>query len=120
MRQVTVLLDLQGVLGGVVGALLADAYGPGAVRKVPPGVPLDEAVAGAGVLITSFGGEAEPACVPPSLLRLLLDHPHLRVLVVEGDGRTGSLWQLRPRRIALGELSPHQLIQAVGEHPPER
>ncbi|MFC8130900.1 hypothetical protein [Streptomyces sp. NPDC057302] len=116
----TVLLDLGGVLGGVVGALLQDAYGPAAVREVPPGVPLAEAVGDDGVLITTLDGEADPSAVPPSLVRLLLDHPHLRILVVEGDGRTGSLWELRPHRIALGELSPHQLIRAVGEHPPEQ
>jgi hypothetical protein len=110
---VTVLLDLRNVLGGVVGALLKDAYGPAAVREVPPGVPLAEAVADVGVLITSVGSAAEPAAVPPSLIRLLLDHPQLRILVVEGDGRTGSLWELRPHRIDLGELSPQQLIRAV-------
>ncbi|MBB2948506.1 hypothetical protein FB565_008289 [Actinoplanes lutulentus] len=105
----TVLLDLRGVLGGVVGTLLGDAYGA-AVREVPPGVPLDEVVAGAGVLITDLGGDSDPAV----LTRLLRRHPGLRVLVVEDDGRTGSLWELRPHRIALGELSPQQLIEAVG------
>jgi hypothetical protein len=47
--------------------------------------------------------------------RLLDDHPRLKVLALEGDGRSGSIWELRPHRIPLGELSPRRLVQAINE-----
>jgi hypothetical protein len=35
------------------------------------------------------------------------------VIEISGEGRYGALYELRPRRIALGELSPPRLIDAV-------
>ncbi|MEU8816732.1 hypothetical protein [Actinoplanes sp. NPDC048796] len=120
MRHVTVLLDLRGVLGDVVATLLREKYGDPAVRVVPEGVALEAAVARSRpqMVITVFENEPDPAVVPPGLARLLRDHPRLRVLVVEGDGRSGSIWELQPHRIPLGELSPGQLIRAVSERVP--
>lgn len=119
MQHVTVLIDLRGVLGGLVVTLLKDAYGAAAVSEVPLGEPLADAITRARprVVITSLDGGADPAVVPPPALTQLLDaHPHLKILVVEGDGRSGSMWELRPHRVSLGELSPKRLIHAVGEH----
>jgi hypothetical protein len=121
VRQLTILIDLRGVLGGLVTRLLRDAYGAVAVGEVPLGLPLAQAIREAHphVLITALDDEADPTVVPERLTGLLGDHPGLKILVVQGDGRTGSLWQLRPHREQLGELSPQRLIEAVGEgrHP---
>lgn len=44
----------------------------------------------------------------------LLDRfPRLKVLSVEDDGRRGFLYELKPHRRALGELSPGRLISAL-------
>lgn len=44
----------------------------------------------------------------------LLDRfPRLKVLSVEDDGRQGFIYELRPCRRALGELSPARLISAL-------
>lgn len=117
MPHVFVLVDLRGVLGGLVATALRDAYGVGAVSEVSVGVPLADAIAHErpGVVITSHGENADPAVAPEAVARLLDDYPGLRILVVEDDGREGSMWELRPHRIPLGELSPGRLIQAVGE-----
>jgi hypothetical protein len=40
-------------------------------------------------------------------------HPRLTVLALLHDGREGFLWQLRPHRMVLGELSPRQLPEAI-------
>ncbi|OJF14213.1 hypothetical protein [Couchioplanes caeruleus] len=115
MRHVTVLIDLRGVLGGVVIELLKEAYGDRAVAEVPREVPLAEAVnrARPQVVVTTLRNDADPAVATHMLTRLLDDHPRLRILVVEGDGQSGSLWELRPTRTLLGELSPQLLVRAI-------
>ena len=50
---------------------------------------------------------------PAEVHELLRGHPSLRVLTVEGDGRCGSLHELVPRSVSLGELSPEGLLAAV-------
>jgi hypothetical protein len=44
---------------------------------------------------------------------LLLRRPRLKVLAIARDGRTGSLYELRPRRIPLGEMSADALRRAI-------
>jgi hypothetical protein len=44
---------------------------------------------------------------------LLLRRPRLKVLAIAHDGRTGSLYELRPRRVHLGELSADALYRAM-------
>jgi hypothetical protein len=45
--------------------------------------------------------------------RLLLRRPRLKGLAIAHDGRTGSLYELRPRRIPLGEMSADALRRAI-------
>lgn len=53
--------------------------------------------------------------------RLLRQQPRLRVLTIEDSGKTGALYELRPRRIPLGEISAHTLSKAIrGRGPPGR
>ncbi len=50
--------------------------------------------------------------------RLMLRHAETRVLALTGGGREGLLYELRPHRIALGEVSPRQLVAEIrGRHP---
>jgi len=44
---------------------------------------------------------------------LLEEHPDVKVLAVEGDGREAFLWELRPKRVPLGEVSPQTLLHAI-------
>ena len=44
---------------------------------------------------------------------LLERFPRLKVLSVEDDGRRGFLYELRPHRRPLGEVSPMRLINAL-------
>jgi DNA-binding NarL/FixJ family response regulator len=51
---------------------------------------------------------------------LLYRRPRLRVFEIVDGGRGGLLHEMRPRRIALGEISPQRLIDAIrgtGEQP---
>jgi hypothetical protein len=49
--------------------------------------------------------------------RLLDERPHLRMLSVAGDGREAFLYELRPTRTALGEVSQQAIVDAIrGAH----
>jgi hypothetical protein len=44
---------------------------------------------------------------------LLMRRPKIKVLAICGDGRTGLLYELRPKRIPLGEMSADTLREAI-------
>jgi hypothetical protein len=48
---------------------------------------------------------------------LLLRRPRLKVVAVAGDGRTGALYELRPERVPLGEMSAAALRSAIRGRP---
>jgi DNA-binding NarL/FixJ family response regulator len=45
--------------------------------------------------------------------RLLEVLPHVKLLGIARDGRQGFLYELRPQRIPLGELSPETLLDVL-------
>jgi len=48
-----------------------------------------------------------------SYLQLLLGHPHVKVLAIANNGKSGSLYELQPRRVSLGKISARTLTQAI-------
>jgi hypothetical protein len=50
---------------------------------------------------------------PDEVNHLLYANPRVRVLTVENDGRRGSVHELVPRSLALGEPSPARLLAAI-------
>jgi hypothetical protein len=50
---------------------------------------------------------------PSLVVSLLQSNPALRVIAVAEGARTGFLWQMRPYRESLGELSADGLIRAL-------
>jgi chemotaxis response regulator CheB len=44
---------------------------------------------------------------------VLYSRAHLKVIEIEGEGRRGSLYELRPHRVPLGEMSPAGLLDAI-------
>lgn len=55
----------------------------------------------------------EPELARMNYESLLYGNPRLRLVAVSGDGRNAALYELRPCRIPLGELSPQTLVDAV-------
>lgn len=51
--------------------------------------------------------------LPQECISLFEALPHLRVVGVAADGRRAFLYQLRPQRTSLGELSPDGLVRAI-------
>lgn len=45
--------------------------------------------------------------------QLLLQQPLLKVLAIANDGKSGSLYELRPQRVPLGDMSAAVLRQAI-------
>jgi DNA-binding NarL/FixJ family response regulator len=45
--------------------------------------------------------------------QVLEELPRLKVLVVSGDGRDTALYELRPTRTPLGEVSPQTIVDAI-------
>ena len=114
MRSIGVLLvsEHRSMLSEIVRRVLAD---------VPEVTIADELVGDAHVARSVERTHAdvvvwfvEPGASSDGALELLARHPRVRVITVEGDGRRGFLWEMRPRREPLGELSPQVLIAALG------
>jgi DNA-binding NarL/FixJ family response regulator len=51
--------------------------------------------------------------LPADCAKLFDLHRRIPVLGVAGDGRRAFLYELRPQRTPLGELSPQELVNAV-------
>ena len=51
--------------------------------------------------------------LPSEYAALLSARPQTRLLGVSGDGRRAFLYEVRPYRSALGEVSPEALIDAI-------
>ncbi len=44
---------------------------------------------------------------------LLSEHPHIKVVGVTADGRSACLYELRPQKMSLGEVSPPEVLDAI-------
>ncbi len=53
--------------------------------------------------------------LPDVASALFADHPSMRLLGVSGNGRTAFLYEMRPHRVPLGEVSPEELVRAIRE-----
>ena len=101
MRMAREIMEEAVAAGGcaVVGESLDDAAGDLVATAV---------ASNADVLIVGADG-----CDGDEIRRLLEVRPEARVLALEPDGNGGSLYELRPHRIRLADLSPGALVQAL-------
>jgi len=81
------------------------------VGVVEPGVNLLAALWAARPDIVILG--LDDASAGPVSQRLLSLWPDLKVMGVSADGRSGCLYELRPHRVPLGDLSAHGLVEAI-------
>ena len=100
-----VLIGLRGMVEEIIEGVLGDA--PDVDVRSGPGV--------ADVLeqtdVAILAGVSEE--LPGRVHGLLLRYPPLKVVTVEADGRSASLYDLRPHRTSLGKLSPQALLRVV-------
>lgn len=109
---------MQGILGEIIRETLAHE----------PGVEIIGEVADLRELLRTdelprsdvvVGCLAEGSDLPPLAWRdLLHQHPRVKLLIVSTNGRHASLYCLRLKRLAIDELSPSALIEAIREPMP--
>ena len=105
------LLNLRGVLGDVIKAVLhtcADLTVVGESLNVADVRALLDRT-GAEVVVCHLDEDAEADVAN----RLFARHRRVKVIAVRDDGRQAVLWELQPRRSVLGDLSPALLADAV-------
>jgi DNA-binding NarL/FixJ family response regulator len=55
----------------------------------------------------------EETGVSPVFRAVLTEHPRTTIFAVEDDGRRSFLYELRPHKVPLGEISAAELLEAV-------
>lgn len=79
------------------------------IVEAETGVPLREAVESSKADFVIAGADYDFG----EVARALDERPRLRVLAVAGDGREAFLYELRPTRTPLGEVSPRTIVDAI-------
>lgn len=112
MKRIRILL---GDMPRILRELIDGAIGETADMAVVGTVEAPERVASslertkADVLIIGTPGDADSV----QLQSLLYTQPRLRLVTIGGDGRSTALHELRPFTIALGDVSPDVLLDAI-------
>jgi hypothetical protein len=112
-----ILADMPRKLHDIIEAVLAPHGDLRIVARLVrrDALPFVVSSTGAEVVILGLYG-AEP---PSALDELLYEFPKIKVLATTGDGRGTYVRELRPNEIALGDLSPQSLLDAIrAVHPP--
>ena len=105
-----VLVGTTGMVSDIVKGILDEPD-----IRLAAELPLDQSVvskvveACADVVILSTNDRS----LPPTVRQLLGEQPRAKVLTIRDDGRTTSLYELRPHETDLGQVSPETLLAAV-------
>jgi DNA-binding NarL/FixJ family response regulator len=102
-----VLVDMPRVLRDIVVAALVDE--PDLEIVGGQGGTLGQTVASSQADFVIAGADYDFA----EVARVLDERPRLRVLAVAGHGREAFLYELRPTRTPLGEVSPRAIVEAI-------
>lgn len=68
----------------------------------------------ADVVVLGLDNEARANAYEP----LLFDHSRLRLLAIVGDGRDAFVYELRPNKTPMAEVSAEELIDVIRTRPP--
>lgn len=79
------------------------------IVELPTEGNLPDALARAHADVVISGGNSQSAAV----FDLLEERSRLKVLAVADDGRDTVLYELRPTRTQLGEVSPQTIVDAI-------
>lgn len=106
-----VLVNIGGVLGDVIKTVFRSCRDMTVVGEYQDVSDIQELVGrtGAHVVICHLDDTAASEVAN----ELFAPHRWVKVIAVRDDGRQAVLWELRPQRSVLGDLSPDLLIEAV-------
>ncbi len=105
-----VLVELRGILHDVIRGIVEVQPDMAVVGDLDRPDGLGRTIAKTDAAFVIWGVEDDVSDFYPGLLH---DWPQVKVLAVQGEGREGFLWQMRPTRAPLGELSPDRLVAAL-------
>ena len=106
------LLGTSRLFGDLVKGIVEPADDVRVVAEVSSADALPDALEETDADFVVAAVDEEPTSTKP-YLDLLEQRPRLRVLILAGEGRRGMLWELRPRRVPIGEVSPTALLAAL-------
>jgi DNA-binding NarL/FixJ family response regulator len=106
-----VLVELTGIMLDIVRNTLWDRQEMAVVAEFPSRAGLADAMSHLDANFVIW--HLEHTDVPDACPELFVDHPRIKVLALEDDGRQGFLWELHPRRTAIGEMSPSLLLRTI-------
>jgi hypothetical protein len=106
------LVGMRGILGGIVREIVAQEPDMEIVGELGAmsEVRATGRLARLGVVVVR--SDDEPGSVE-DVRDLLGRHPQVTILTVQGDGRHGAVYRLRPEKAFIGDLSPASLMTAI-------
>jgi chemotaxis response regulator CheB len=104
-----VLVDMPRILREIIERAVADEPDMEIVDSEAGNMPLREAIEASEPDFVIAGADYDFG----EVARVLDERPRLRVLAVAGDGREAFLYELRPTRTPLGEVSPRTIVDAI-------
>ncbi|NIE58656.1 MULTISPECIES: hypothetical protein [unclassified Burkholderia] len=111
-RPIRVLLAaMPALLADIVSQVVQSVPGTAIVGRLAEGEDLVAAVRRTRTDVVVVGENEEDA--KQEYAPLMSGIPGIRVLTIASDGRTGQLYELRPKRTPLGELSVDALRRAI-------
>jgi hypothetical protein len=111
LRQVRiVLVELRGILHDVIRGIVEVQRDMAVVGDLDRADNLVRTIAETDAAFVIWGVGDDVSDFYPDVLH---QWPGVKVLAVQGEGRQGFLWEMRPTRAPLGELSPGRLIAAL-------
>ncbi|MGH2768548.1 MAG: hypothetical protein ACRDIF_06290 [Actinomycetota bacterium] len=112
MRKIRVLLvDIPGILSEIFKEIIALEPDTKVVGELANAAGLRAAVdlTAPNVVILGLSDSALPAVCG----ELLMAYPSLRIMALVAEGRGGFLFELRPRKIYIGEMSSETVLAAL-------
>jgi DNA-binding NarL/FixJ family response regulator len=102
------------LLGDIVRETLIHQTDLEVLAEVGTPSEIDSAVTSTNADVAILGIRPGDWATLDQLLRALFtNHPRLRVIAIASDGRSGYVYQLEPRTIAIADVSPTALVQTI-------
>ena len=112
LEQIRVLVvQMPGILGEILKKIVAEEPGMEVVDEIPNCDELLRMTSETNANVVIIG--LEQSELPDACQDLFEEYPRIKLLAVVGDGRDAFAYQLRPQRVAMGAVTPNDLVEAI-------
>jgi len=115
-RERILVAGMPRMLCDIITGVIATESDMEIVGRLPDRLALLSATTDLGADVVVLG--IEDAALPDDCAALFDARPSVRVLGVATDDGSAFLWELRPQRVSLGEVSPQGLVEAIRKQRP--